>query len=85
MSVPQTASSEATAIAMSDLESGKKGAYVTVTSLDVPQRPMLGRRKTSEKTEIDGVEQQLGYAHQEDGLTKVGNCTYISRIFRRET
>ena len=75
MSIPQTASSDATAIAMSDLESGKKGANITITSVDSPQRPILGRRKTtSEKVkEVDGVEKKLGYDRQEDGLTKVGN------------
>ena len=76
MSVPQSSSSAAAAIAMSDLEAGKKGVNITVTSVDSPQRPMIGRRKTSEKTEINGVEQHLGYAAQEDNLTKAGNFIY---------
>lgn len=61
---------------MSDLESGKKGAHVTVTSMDSPQRPILGRRKTSEKAEAGGVEQNLSYYSKEDGLTKAGNFIY---------
>lgn len=74
MSIPRTASSDATAIAMSDLEDGKKGVNVTVTSVDSPQRPIIGRRKTTNETvQVDGVEQKLGYSGEEDGLTKVGN------------
>jgi small-conductance mechanosensitive channel len=72
MAIPQTASSDATAIAMSDLENGKKSASVNVESVD--QRPILGRRKTtSEKIKVGGQALDMGYEGREDGLTKVGN------------
>ena len=72
MSIPQTAWSGATTIAMSDLEAGKKGANVTVTSVDSPQRPILGRRKTTtDDANAAGTAQKS--LLEEDGLTKVGN------------
>ncbi|KAK3678577.1 hypothetical protein LTR78_001875 [Recurvomyces mirabilis] len=62
-------------MAMADLELGKKGnPNVTITSIDSPTRPVLGRRKTS--TGIDGEiipDVKLGYDGEEDALTKVGN------------
>ena len=76
MSAPQAAYSDTTAIPMSvlsDLEGGKKSVNVTVTSVDSPQRPILGRRRTSDKAGTEGVEQTAIYVHEEDGLTKVGN------------
>ena len=58
---------------MYDLESGsQKGPYVTTTSVDTPKRPILGRRRTSEKV-VEGEEKAMKYEQQEDGLTKVGN------------
>ncbi|KAK5166986.1 uncharacterized protein LTR77_007715 [Saxophila tyrrhenica] len=72
MSIPQTASSDRTAIAMSDLESGRKGPSLTVESVD--SRPILGRRKTTSEKVQEGLETpEPGYKGQEDGLTKLGN------------
>ncbi len=72
MSIPQTASSESTAIAMSDLESGKKGGNITVESF--ASRPILGRRKTTSEKIQDGLEPpKKAYEGEEDGLTKFGN------------
>ncbi|KAK3075446.1 hypothetical protein LTR53_001231 [Teratosphaeriaceae sp. CCFEE 6253] len=56
-----------------DIEMGKKGANVTVTSLEVPQRPVLGRRKTSGAVGETITDHKLGYEGEEDALTKVGN------------
>ena len=82
MSLPGASSSSDTmAIPMYDLESGdKKGANVTVLSLETPNRPILGRRKTSEKV-TEGQEMGKGFHEpEEDGLTKVGN--FLWRIHR---
>ncbi|KAK3717388.1 hypothetical protein LTR37_005777 [Vermiconidia calcicola] len=78
MSIPRTAHSDRTAIGteMSDLELGKKGASVTVVSVDSPHRPILGRRKTtSDVINLRGEPAPLSPAYEgkEDGLTKVGN------------
>ena len=78
MSIPRTAQSDRTAIGteMSDLELGKKGASVTVVSVDLPHRPILGRRKTtSDVVNLRGEPAPLSPAYEgkEDGLTKVGN------------
>ena len=59
---------------MSDLGSGKKGVEVTVKPLDVPRRPIIGRRKTTNDNLQSVVEaQRAAYDHQDDGLTKIGN------------
>lgn len=73
MSIPQTASSDTTAIAMSDLEGGKKGANITITSVETPQRPILGRRKTTGEDARSGEGTRPSYAGHEDSLTRVGN------------
>jgi len=72
MSAPYSSGSDS--IGMADLELGKKEPSVTVTSLSVdsPQRPVLGRRRTTPM--IDGPqEHKLSYNGEEDTLTKVGN------------
>ncbi|TKA65134.1 hypothetical protein B0A55_11274 [Friedmanniomyces simplex] len=58
---------------MDDLEMGKKTATVTVTSCDSPQRPVLGRRKTSGAVGETITDHKLAYEGVEDALTKVGN------------
>lgn len=61
---------------MSDLETGNGKRYpgVTVESVDSPQRPILGRRKTtSEKVAQGEPVEKAGYEGEQDGLTKVGD------------
>jgi len=74
-SAPNTSGSDTTAVGMSsmDIEMGKKSPNITVTSLDVPQRPVLGRRKTSGAVGETITDHKLGYEGEEDALTKVGN------------
>ena len=75
---PNTASSGATAVQMDDLEAGKMRTNVTVTSIDPPsERPVLGRRKTSNSASGLDESQRLGVdGEEEDALTKVGNLLY---------
>ncbi|KAK4540737.1 hypothetical protein LTR36_008952 [Oleoguttula mirabilis] len=67
-----TSGSDTTAIGMDDLEIGKKSPGVTITSVDSPERPVLGRRKTSGSLDQTS-DRKLGYEGEEDALTKVGN------------
>lgn len=77
MPAPQTASSEATAYNMSDFGDVKKEMDVTVTSLDAnSQRPVLGRRRTTNGPQIGAEAQKTIYEHEEDQLTKVGNAIW---------
>ena len=83
---PQTASSEATAIAMSDLESGKKRASVTVVSVDSRERPVLGRRRTTNEKAGKVERNQTDHGIEEDALTKVGNFlwkVHTASVFAR--
>ena len=76
MALPQTASSEATAIAMSDFGEKRKEMDVTVTSIDgTSSRPVLGRRRTSDKNH-SGVNASNLDDHDEDKLTKFGNILW---------
>lgn len=72
MSVPYSSGSDTTAIGMSDLELGKKAPSVTVTAVDTPERPVLGRRKTTGSIN-QAADHKLSYEGEEDALTKVGN------------
>ena len=67
---------------MYDLESNKKGGNVTVLSVETPQRPILGRRRTSEKV-TEGQERAKVFKEEEDGLTKVGN--FLWKIHKSST
>lgn len=76
LSAPNTAGSDTTAIGMADLELGKKlPTSITITSVDSPERPVLGRRKTTPSITAT-AEQKLGYEGEEDALTKVGNLLW---------
>ena len=79
MSLPGSSSSDTTAIPMYDLESNKNGGNVTVLSVETPKRPILGRRRTSEKV-TEGEERAKVFKEEEDGLTKVGN--FLWKIHR---
>lgn len=63
-----------------DLESGKKSAGVTITAdveSEKTSRPVLGRRKTSERaTGTSTSTEKLVYDGEEDALTKIGNFFY---------
>lgn len=64
-----------------DLESGKKAIGVTVVDVESEKntaRPILGRRKTSEKRAIGTADsaEKLVYDGEEDALTKIGNLLY---------
>lgn len=60
---------------MYDLESNKKGGNVTVYSIETNSRPILGRRRTSEK--VTEGEETARFKNEEDGLTKVGNFLWM--------
>ena len=73
MSVPQTSSSEAT-YAMSDFNMAKKEMDVTIRSVEEgAQRPVMGRRKTTNEVRAGATSPTLELEQEEDGLTKFGN------------
>ena len=61
---------------MSDLGGTKKEMDVTVTSIDgTSSRPVLGRRRTSDKNHSGAKAGNLD-ENEEDGLAKLGNLLW---------
>lgn len=72
---PDTASSQRTAYAMDDLESGglKKQPGITIQAADNPVRPPLGRRKTTNEDVKAAVDAHGKFEADEDTLSKIGS------------
>ena len=64
---------------MTDLSISKKEADVSVSPVDCDDRPVLGRRKTTSDAVPSAIDaQKLGYGHEDDGLTKIGN--FVAKV-----
>lgn len=73
---PETASSQRTAYVMDDLESGsyKKKPGITIQAMDPPpNRPPLGRRKTTNEDVKAAVDRHGKFDAEEDTLSKIGS------------